>query len=194
MAPGRAVFDAIDLAAMPKLVAMARSRPLPDGVADVIRIVAGCEATLAAATAATGRDAATVRTAAEFYIQQVLLFAGADRHRILGARPGDPRADVRRNMRFLLLWLHPDRAGEDWRAAFATRVIAAWRELDAPTAAPRAAPPRRRLARARRRPDAATAHTPRNARRWRGAALLLASLLLVAAVAWFDPELGLTIP
>lgn len=113
---------------MPALAAQARQQPLPDGILDVIRIAAGCKETLEEAARQSGKEPRFINVAAEFYVQQVLLFPTADSHRVLGVRPGAPREEMRTHMRWLMTWLHPDRARADWQTVFARRVLAAWRE------------------------------------------------------------------
>lgn len=136
MLRNRALLVALDLASMPALATQARQQPVPDGVLDVIRIAAGCKETLEEAATQSGKEPRFVKAAAEFYIQQVLLFSTADNYRILGVRSGAPREQMRTHMRWLMTWLHPDRAQADWQTVFARRVLAAWREAgSAPAAA-----------------------------------------------------------
>lgn len=105
----------------PSLADLFRRRPLPDGVTEILHVLADRE------TGQINRDA---RLKLEFYVQNILLFNGASSYRILGVNPGASRDDMRTNMRLLMLWLHPDAAGGDvWRTAFAPRVISAWREV-----------------------------------------------------------------
>lgn len=167
MLRNRALLWALDLASMPALATLAREQPLPDGVIDVIRIAAGCDVTLEDAARQSGKDLQFIKAAAEFYVQQILLFSTADSHRILGVRPGASREEMRTHMRWLMIWLHPDHAHADWQTVFARRVLEAWRDVRSapvtvqapaiargpPTAAPRYIPwvrlpieaPRRRL-------------------------------------------------
>jgi len=184
MAPPRALWSALDLAAMPTLAQQARHQPLPDGVLDVIRIAAGCDETLRDAVALSGRDPAFVKAAAEFYVQQVLLFSTAESHRVLGVRVGASREEMRQHMRWLMIWLHPDRAEADaWRSAFAHRVLAAWREVERSDSA---LPPRPASIHAA--PRRLPAAKPRPAQKRRGVAgkLLLASLLLLVLFVLLD--------
>jgi hypothetical protein len=132
-------MSAFDLAAAPTLAPQVRRHPLPDGVLDVIRIAAGCEATLEAVARRYRKDPRFVKAAAELYVQQVLLFHAADSYRVLGVRPGAPRDEMRTHMRWLMTWVHPDRANDDWQAVFAGRVLAAWRDVS--NAPPMEAPP-----------------------------------------------------
>ncbi len=145
MLRNRALLCALDLASMPALAVRARQQPLPDDVLDVIRIAAGCKETLDEAVKFSGKDPHFVKTAAELYVQQILLFSTADSYRILGVRSGVSREEMRTHMRWLMTWLHPDRAKANWQTVFASRVLAAWREVgNAPLeAAPPASAPRR---------------------------------------------------
>ena len=124
----RAVLCCLHIATKPGNAATMRDRPLPDGVLDVIRIAAGCKETLDEAVRLSRMEPDFVRAAAEFYLLQILLFPAADNYRVLGVRPGASRAEMRKHMRWLMKWLHPDRAPADWRSTFAHRVLEAWRE------------------------------------------------------------------
>ena len=148
MLRNRALLSAFDLASMPSLAAQARQQPLPDGVLDVIRIAAGCKETLDEAVKLSRRDPIFVKTAAELYVQQILLFSTADSYRILGVRSGATREEMRCHMRWLMTWLHPDHAKANWQTVFASRVLAAWRDVgSAPlTVPPPMSAPRRQKA------------------------------------------------
>ncbi|WP_400770074.1 hypothetical protein [Methylosinus sporium] len=152
MPRSRALQCALDLASIPPMAARARELPLPDDVLEVIRIAAGCEETLEEAARRSGKDRGYVKAAAEFYVQQILFFPTADSHRILGVRPGATRADMRKHMRWLMIWLHPDHAHAEWKTVFARRVLAAWRDAqkapdrgETQTSARRAAQPIRHI-------------------------------------------------
>jgi len=129
-----------------------REQPLPDDVLEVIRIAAGSEEPLAEAVRHLGKDKGYVKAAAELYVQQILFFPAADSYRILGVRPGASRDDMRKHMRWLMIWLHPDHAHAEWKTVFARRVLAAWRDVQSrpepfttPAIARRAPPPVRRI-------------------------------------------------
>ena len=81
------------------------------------------------AAESVGRSRETVREAAAFFVEQILLFPDADSYRVLGARPDATNGELRRNMALLLRWLHPDldRLGE--RSVLAIRVTRAWNDL-----------------------------------------------------------------
>lgn len=109
------------LAGDPRLADLFRRRPLPEGVTEILQVLAD---------RGSSQIDRGVRVKLEFYVQNVLLFQGASSHRILGVNPGASREDMRTNMRLLMLWLHPDAAGGDaWRTAFAPRVIGAWKDV-----------------------------------------------------------------
>ena len=106
-----------------------RRRNLPDDVLTVIKLAASCEVTTAVVAGSTAWDPAALKEAAELYLHQVLLFKGADNYRLLGVHPAATRSEMRLHMRWLMLWLHPDRQGSDWEVVYAGRVMAAWRAL-----------------------------------------------------------------
>ena len=127
-----AVKVAIDLVQVPSRVRRFRSEPLPDGVLTLLRIAAGEEADLAAASQAVGRPPELVRAAAAFFVEQILLAPGADSYKTLGAHQTSTAGELRRNMALLLRWLHPDKDPNGSRSLFASRVIAAWETLKTP--------------------------------------------------------------
>jgi hypothetical protein len=117
---------AIDLLHFPSRVRSLRSAALPDDVSNVVRIAAGDRQAIEAASARTGRSREVVREAAAFFVEQILLYPGADSYRVLGARPDATRDELRRNMVTLMRWLHPDQGRHGERAVFASRVNVAW--------------------------------------------------------------------
>lgn len=124
-----ALRTAITLVKVPAQVRALRTAPLPAGTLLLLNVAAGdCEAEKEAADL-TGRPVELLREAAGFYIEQVLLYPGADSYRMLGAHPETPALDLRAHMAALMRWLHPDlnRSGE--RAQLATRVLRAWDDL-----------------------------------------------------------------
>ncbi|KLJ00725.1 hypothetical protein [Luteimonas sp. FCS-9] len=163
MTAGEEALDiAFGLLRVPARREALRTRPLPDGVTEVIEIASGDDDALRAAVARTGHAPAELLEATRFYVQQVLLADGADAYRVLGARPGAEHARLRRHHRLLLRWLHPDR-GQDWGDAFAWRINDAWRALRTPAARARYEAQRPAAAMAPpagARPPAATAAGP----------------------------------
>lgn len=124
-----ALEAAFALARMPTMAPHMREGPVPAGISVLLRIVAGEEGLAVSMAETHGVGEADLRRAAEFYIQQIMLYPGAAPHRVLGLEPGASRDVARAHMRRLLLWLHPDRSAEEWRSAFAGRVLEAWRAL-----------------------------------------------------------------
>ena len=120
---------AIDLLHSPARARSLRSESLPDGVSDVIRVAAGDGEFVKRAAETVGRSREMVREAAEFYVEQVLLYPGADSYRVLGAKPDASYEELRRSMALLLRWLHPDGGYRGVRAVFASRVTDAWNNL-----------------------------------------------------------------
>lgn len=129
MAADVAIKSAIDMLILPSRVKAARAEPLPPGIEDVLRIVAGDEPFIADMVRTTGREAGTLHQAAAFYIEQVLLHPDADLYRNLGSSPQVSTQDMRRNMALLMAWLHPDKGVSSARQALAHRVMEAWHTL-----------------------------------------------------------------
>ncbi len=96
-------------------------------------IAAGDETALSEAKKATNRSEQSLREAAAFYIEQILLHPDADHYRVLGAQPDASIAELRRNMALLIRWLHPDHKNGSDRTVFVGRVTRAWNELKSET-------------------------------------------------------------
>ena len=128
--------DAVDLMLgvfrSPGRSAVLRTRELPDGVLDVIRIAAGDEQAIAAASASTALDHADLGTAAALLLQNLLFFDGADSYRALGVRPDADAAQIKRHYRWLVRWLHPDRNPESMQGVFVDRINRAWDSIRTP--------------------------------------------------------------
>jgi hypothetical protein len=128
-----ALDAAVALARSPRLCEGMARRPLPSGVDLVLRLLARDDRALDEAQMQTRLDASALATIAELYVLRILLERGAAPHRVLGVERGADRARSRRHMGYLLMWLHPDRNADAWRAALAGRVIDAWRRIDRET-------------------------------------------------------------
>jgi hypothetical protein len=193
-----ALSRALDLAATPGLSAQLRRSPLPEGVLEVIKIAAGCEETLDGSVATCKRSRQFIKSAAELYVLQILLHSGADCHRTLGVRRDAPREEARMHLKWLLMWLHPDRSGIEWQTAYAPRVLAAWRAIDRGVAttdagaqgefaAPMIGLPQRPL---RKRIPIPPRQTP-PAARWLAVAAALSAMFALISLAHWD-EWGTT--
>lgn len=132
MSGGMALRIAIDLLHVPSRVRLYRSEPLPDDVLTLLRIVAGDTEVERAAATLADRSPRVVRQAAGFFIEQILFAPDADSYQVLGASPQASSAELRRNMGFLLRWLHADLDSRGERSIFIGRVTAAWNDLKTP--------------------------------------------------------------
>jgi len=130
MHPSRALIAAVALSRAPGLASVLRAQPLPSGVELLLRVLAHDPDASEAARAMAGLSEAELIAAAELYVLQVMLYPGAPSRRVLGVEPEADRAAVRAHLRLLLNWLHPDKNTNAWHAPFASRVIAAWRQVD----------------------------------------------------------------
>lgn len=153
-----ALHFALDLTAMPALAGIVQREPLPHGVLDVIRIAARCPETWERAGTMTGKDAEAIRDAAVLYLQTALFFPSADNYRVLGVAYDAPQEEIRQHLRWLMLWLHPDRQLSDWESTFAERVLSAWDQLKSPE---------RRARYDATRPQRPTATRSRSRQEWR---------------------------
>ena len=98
----------------------------------MLEIAAGDDEALRDATAVTQQSEATLRQAAGFYIEQVLLSQDADYFRVLGCSRESPQSDLRRHMALIMRWLHPDIVSNEVpaqgfdKSIYANRVTKAW--------------------------------------------------------------------
>jgi hypothetical protein len=130
-----AIAAALGMLSYPRMAHKARRFPLPKGITFLLEIAAAEPDALRDAVSITGRSEPTLRKAAGFFIEQVMLDEKADYYRMLGASPSAPNEDIRRHMALIMRWLHPDlvmdheRDGGFNRSLYANRVIAAWDAL-----------------------------------------------------------------
>ena len=75
------IWMAVDLVRSPSSVKRLRDAPLPSDVEILLRVAAGDEAALSEAANATACSQKSVREAAIFYIEQILLHPDADYYR-----------------------------------------------------------------------------------------------------------------
>ena len=129
MTANATIWMALDLLQTPSSVKILRAAPLPPDVVTLLRIAAGDEEASSQAAAATRHSPKSIREAAAFYIEQILLHPEADHYRVLGVQPGASSAELRRNMALLIRWLHPDQKNGAERSVFVARVTRAWNEL-----------------------------------------------------------------
>jgi len=130
-----ALHAALGMAVQPNLADHARKAAFPAGIALLLEIAAGDRDAIARCAAITDVSEDKIRTASEFYIEQVLLNAQCDNYRALGADQSASSTTLRRNMALLMRWLHPDAFAHSSsgasldRTVFAERVAAAWENL-----------------------------------------------------------------
>jgi DnaJ domain len=124
-----AVRVAIDLIQMPSRARMMRDAALPDGMPLLLRIAAMEADAIAEAAKLTGRTTEVVQQAAAFFVEQILLAPDSNSYRVLGATPQASSSDLRRNMAYLVRWLHPDTQLTTDRTTFVNRVTFAWDDL-----------------------------------------------------------------
>jgi len=129
MIPNRALEEALALWRAPRLARAMRSRPLPEGLTLILKILSGDLQALAEARRLTPLDDNDILGVAELYVLRVMLYRGAPPHRVLGVGPGAERGQIRRHMSWLMNWLHPDKNANPWRAVFLHRVLDAWRQI-----------------------------------------------------------------
>lgn len=127
-----AIDAALQLSRMPTLAAVMRRQELPDDTLLLIKIAAGCEESGVAAAQRAEIPLRVVQHAAKSYLLQILFAPGSSPSRVLGVNPGASMATIREHMKWLLIWLHPDHNSNEWEAAFAERVLVAWKDVRDP--------------------------------------------------------------
>ena len=165
MGADTAIRLAIDLIQVPSRVRQVRDGALPEGMETLLRVAVGEAGAIEQAGVWTERPAETLRKAAAFFIEQVLLAEGTDSYRVLGADPASSSDELRRHMALLLRYMHPDVANGATHAVYANRVTYAWNDLKTP--ARRAAYDFARGARPPRGDDRSGSRANRGARRRR---------------------------
>jgi hypothetical protein len=106
-----------------------RDRPLPKNIGIAIQIASATQPQLEEAAAKFSETEETILAAVRFYLQQVLFEPGTDAYRIFGLADNASAQQIRQHHVWLQRWLHPDRRGENWEAALATKVNWAWQQL-----------------------------------------------------------------
>ncbi len=120
---------AIELVHVPSRARLIKTAALPDGMGLLLSIAADDEDALREGIDVTGRTREVIKGAAAFFVEQVLMAAGGDSYRTLGARDTATNAELRRNMALLLKALHPDLNQNKDRSIFTGRVTRAWEDL-----------------------------------------------------------------
>jgi hypothetical protein len=135
MEDAAALSAALVLARKPAAIRAHRKAPLPAGMTFLLEIAAGEARSIELAFRSTGQTEAVLQSAAEFFIEQVLLHRSSDSYRVLGCNPDASSSVLRRNMALLMKILHPDVAPNGTgdvridRSVFAHRVAQAWEDL-----------------------------------------------------------------
>jgi hypothetical protein len=132
MSDRMALKVAIDLLHVPSQVRVLRAEPLPSDMLTLLRIATGDDEAETAAALNLGRPGATLRSAATFFIEQILFAPDADSYRVLGSSEKASAAELRRHVALLLRWLHPDLDPHGDRSIFVGRVTTAWNDLKTP--------------------------------------------------------------
>lgn len=100
--------------------------PLPEGVKDLLRIVAEGEwRSPATEHAYREHSSEEVHAASAAFLAAALFHNKADPYRVLGITPEASHEDLRENKRLLLKWLHPDRNPSPGARAHLGRVLEA---------------------------------------------------------------------
>ena len=190
MATNQALEAAHALALNPSLAPVMRQARLPQDISVLLQFLAGD----LAASELTQGDAGRLMDIVERYVVAVMLYPGAAPSRVLGVAKDATRDQARAHMRLLMIWLHPDRAGDMWRVSYSGRVLEAWRQISSTPANVRpAVAPQAQIRRPRTRPVKLAWVAQPVAKRRRNTMAAFAGPALVAlalvAVAVFDNPL-----
>jgi hypothetical protein len=101
---------------------------LPAGVGTLLKLAGGNPPGPGSAALASPDE---LRTAALFFVEQVLLHHDASHYRVLGLEPGATLEQIKEHHRLLMRLFHPDRGlhADDWKDAFASRINLAYTTL-----------------------------------------------------------------
>jgi hypothetical protein len=111
--------------------------PLPDGVKDLLHVVAEGEWRAPSTEHVYARHSVgEVRAASAAFLTAALFHRKADPYRTLGLAPGARPEDIRENKRLLLKWLHPDRNPDPRERAYLGQVIEAAEAIEEARATP----------------------------------------------------------
>lgn len=191
MARRQAIDIALDARSKGGATSLLAVGPLPEGVTDLLHIVAEGEWRAPGTEHAYRRHGAEeIRAASAAFLGVVLFDRKADPYRVLGLAPGASAEEVRDHKRLLLKWLHPDRNPSPEARAMLRRVLEAAEAIDegrasttgaAPTPPPITVP---RRGKASSRSKARTRTYPARQAAWRviDAATRAAKIGLAAAV------------
>jgi hypothetical protein len=171
------------LALNPSLAPLMRQACLPSDVSVLLRFLAS----EIPASELTRGDGSRLQHVVERYVLDVMLFPGAAPERILGVPAGASRDEMRAHMRLLMIWLHPDRPGDSWRAPYSRRVLEAWRRTSTPAPAITDGRPPLRKGRPQTRPVKLSwvARPVPQQRQFNRRSKLIAPALVIAALAFF---------
>lgn len=132
MSADDALKVALSLMAVPTQIKAARIGELPSGINLLLSVAVGDLEACQMWAKRLERDETELVKAAEFFIEQVLLFPGSDSYRALGSAPSATPAELRANMALLMRWLHPDVRRSEKRSTLANRVLSAWEDIKTP--------------------------------------------------------------
>lgn len=181
--------------------------PLPEGVKDLLRIVADGEWRAPSTEHVYRRHSAEeVRAASAAFLAAALFHRKADPWRVLGITPDASAEDLRENKRLLLKWLHPDRNPSPGARSYLGRVLEAAEAIEegrarpaAPDQPPPIVVPRRAKKTRRAKPDPVRGAVQQivEAVARAGKVLLLTGLVLILGlVAWryvMDEPIGVSL-
>ena len=129
---GSALDEALLLKQNPDRLFFQQQLPLPDGVAQLIRIAIDPASVSLNAEQRRNLDDAELQGAAAAYLKGVCLFPGSKSLRVLGLNVIEDNTTLLEHRRLLLKWLHPDRNPENRHLA--ERVNRAWSQIKLGTA------------------------------------------------------------
>ena len=113
---------------MPAQYPKIKAASLPDDVRVLLLIATGNEEEIKKAVESAHRPKETIKKAAIFFIENILLSPDADHYRILGVNPDANSHELRRNMALMIRYLHPD-ISHNKDTTLVTRDTKAWDDL-----------------------------------------------------------------
>lgn len=139
MARRQAIDIAIDAREKKTSSSLLSVGPLPEGVKDLLRIVAEGEwRSTSTEHVYRTHDKEAIRAASSAFLAAALFHRKADPYRIMGLTPDATHDEIRENKRLLLKWLHPDRNPAPAAKSHLARVLEAAEAIEEGRAKPAA--------------------------------------------------------
>jgi hypothetical protein len=130
MAQKKAIDAAVTLYRQPGLARRMEKSLLPEGISEVLRIVAGASDIPQEICDEHGMPPSELYLACVFFMQTVVFHQRASDLRMLGFSSTPTLKQLKDHKRYLLMWLHPDRNRNSWESKLFERAFAAIERME----------------------------------------------------------------